>query len=211
MLKLQKTNKLRLNKLSLRYKEEKVNTKYKLFCSIPMILFSCYISAEDVEEFKLNYLSKQESEIPNNNNSIIASGLGVHTIKAGEAVGWYLSGLKSISDTDFGVYMRGELISDKYKTGSFWSWNLSIGAGYYLNDDVIPYVSVGKCFSNYSTCYFNLRHPTQNDDDIDAIYYGGGAFIKEPFFNNYMELGANWSPYNGYNGLGIFLGYGVSF
>lgn len=165
------------------------------------------------EEFELSYLTQEEhiNIDSNSHNSIVSGGMGFHSIKKGDAKGFYLSGITQISDSDFAAYMRGELISDKYKTGHFWSWNIALGLGYYIDEDLVPYVSFGKCFSNYSTCYFNLRHPTQNDDDIDALYYGGGVFFREPVFGNYIELGANWSPYKNYNGTGIFIGYGVGF
>ncbi len=159
------------------------------------------------------YLS-DEKAILTENPSVVSFGVGVHRIKAGDGVGAYLSGIKSIENSNFGVYGRGELISDKYKTGHFWSWNMALGVGYYVSENFIPVLTVGKCFSNYSTCYFNLRHPTANDDDIDAIYYGAGAYFKDPVFdetNGVWEVMLDWSPYKGYGGMSLYLGYGFKF
>lgn len=161
--------------------------------------------------FDFSYLSGDESSVGNSNKSIVAIGTGMHSIDAGDAIGLYLSGITPIADSDFAVYGRGEMIADKYKTGTFWAWNFSVGAGYYINESVASYVSVGKCFSTYSTCFDNKRTPGVESPDIDAIYYGTGLYIKEPLFNNYVEIGYNWSPYKGYNGQAIFIGYGVGF
>lgn len=157
------------------------------------------------------YFSNDEMLLDKGNDAVIGLGLGLHRIKAGEAIGVYLSGIIPISNTNFGVYGRSELIRDKYKTGYFWSWKMSVGAGYYFNDDLIITTNVGKCFSNYSTCYFNFRHPTANDDDIDAIYYGFGFYYKEPIFNQNIEISFDWSPYQNYNGSSLYLGYAFKF
>lgn len=149
--------------------------------------------------------------INTDNDALVAVGLGGHRIKGGEAWGMYLSGIVPIGESKWGVYGRGELIKDEYKTGPFWSWKMAVGPGYYFNENLIGLLNVGKCFSNYSTCYFNLRHPTANDDDIDAIYYGIGAFMKAPVIDGMIEISLDWSPYKSYNGSSLYLGYAFRF
>ena len=144
-------------------------------------------------------------------DAFVATGAGVHKTKAGDAVGMYLSGLVPIEKSNFGVYGRGELIRDQYKTGYFWAFNMATGVGYYLSDDVALISTIGKCFSNYSTCYFNSRHPTANDDDIDAIYYGFGTYFRPFSFDSTFEVSIDWSPYKGYNAMGLYLGYAFRF
>ncbi|MGL4735331.1 MAG: hypothetical protein ACRCWB_09665 [Enterovibrio sp.] len=159
-----------------------------------------------------NYSYTDESlKIEEKNPVIFAVGLGINRIRAGSASGIYFSGFVPIGYSDIGVYGRGELISDRYKTGNFWSINTAVGLGYYFSDNTIFHTSFGKCFSNYSTCYFNSRKVDVNDDDIDAFYYGIGTFIKEGIFNNYVEVALDWSPYQGYNGRTFYLGYGIKF
>ncbi|WP_158161079.1 hypothetical protein [Grimontia hollisae] len=190
--------------------------KTKMLLLTCLSIFICNVSfakesdSQDLTPSFVNHIVDNEI-LDTENDSILSFGVSSHRIKAGRANGFYVSGLIPIGDTDFGVYGRGNIISDKYKTGHFWSWNMAVGAGYYLNDSVIPLATVGKCFSNYSTCYFNTRHPTANDDDIDAIYYGLGAYIKDPFFNGMWEISGDWSPYKGYNGMSLYIGYGVKF
>lgn len=145
------------------------------------------------------------------NNSFVAFGLGGHKIRGGDAVGMYLSGITPISDSNWGVYGRGEIIKDLYKTGSFWSFKMAVGAGYYFNNDLIVTANIGKCFSNYSTCYFNLRQLNVNDDDIEAIYYGIGTYMKAPYINGLIELSVDWSPYKNYNGRSLYIGYAFRF
>ncbi len=176
------------------------------------LLFILPFSTLAKERNELYSYLGEEDFLYESNPSIISFGIGGHRIKAGDANGLYLGGIKSISNTDFGIYGRGELISDKYKTGHFWSWNMALGVGYYISPDYIPVVTVGKCFSNYSTCYFNTRHPTANDDDIDAFYYGAGMYFKDPIFDTgTWELMFDWSPYKNYNGTGLYFGYGFKF
>lgn len=195
-------------------------SKYITAFTLLMTVFTFTASSNETTENKINiensndfntYFITEEMELPKENNAIVAVGIGGHYIKAGSSVGVYLSGITPISSTNFGVYGRGELIRDKYKTGHFWSWKMDLGAGYYINERAITFISVGKCFSNYSTCYFNLRHPTANDDDIDAIYYGVGGYFKDPFFNNTFEISIDWSPYKNYNGSSLYFGYGFVF
>ncbi len=178
------------------------------------LLFSLTLESKEIDSktdpFR-PYFINENMELEVKHNAIIAFGVGGHSIRAGEAMGVYMSGIAPISNTNFNIYGRGELIRDKYKTGHFWSWNMAIGVGYHLNDHFTPFVSFGKCFSNYSTCYFNLRHPTANDDDIDAIYYGAGSYITEPLFNNSFEVAFDWSPYNNYGGKSIYFGYAIKF
>ncbi|PKF51252.1 hypothetical protein AT251_05570 [Enterovibrio nigricans] len=164
----------------------------------------------DKNDFDYEYL-KDDAAIGQSNEAIFAFGLGLHRIKAGEALGAYVSGISPIANSDYGIFGRGEIINDKYKTGHFWSWKMAVGIGYYVEDYLVPYVNVSKCFSNYSTCYFNSRHPTANDDDIDAIYYGLGSFFKVPYLDNNLEISIDWSPYKGYDGASLYLGYGISF
>ncbi|MFM2589896.1 hypothetical protein [Vibrio sp. TBV020] len=179
-----------------------------LMCSV----FFLPITTQAIENDDFLSHLTDEDFLSENNPSIVSFGLGAHRIKAGSANGLYLAGIKSIRNSNFGVYGRGELISDKYKTGHFWSWNMALGAGYYVSEDFIPVMTVGKCFSNYSTCYFNLRHPTANDDDIDAIYYGTGAYFKDVIFEHGVwEIMTDWSPYKGYDGMSLYLGYGFKF
>ncbi|MGL5335432.1 MAG: hypothetical protein ACRC9R_04720 [Enterovibrio sp.] len=172
-----------------------------------LLIFSFPVYAKD---FKFSY-ADESLKIEERNPAIVAVGLGINRIRAGEATGIYFSGLAPIGHSDIGVYGRGELISDKYKTGNFWSINTAIGIGYYFNDSAIVYTSFGKCFSNYSTCYFNSRQIDVNDDDIDAFYFGAGTFIKEKIWGNYIEVALDWSPYQGYNGRALYLGYGIKF
>lgn len=171
--------------------------------------------SKEIETGKSNkfdtYFMSDDMGLEDENNSIFAFGLGLHRIRAGEAIGAYISGAIPISNTNLNVYGRGELIKDEYKTGPFWSWNMAFGVGYYVSENFIPFLTVGKCFSNYSTCYFNLRHPTANDDDIDAIYYGIGTYFTEPIFKNTFEISIDWSPYKNYNGSSLYLGYAIKF
>ncbi len=144
-------------------------------------------------------------------NAFVAFGFGGHKIRGGDAIGMYLSGITPISDTNWGVYGRGEIIKDLYKTGDFWSFKMAVGAGYYFSNDFIVTANVGKCFSNYSTCYFNTRQLNVNDDDINAIYYGIGTFVKAPYLNGLIELAVDWSPYKNYHGRSLYIGYAFRF
>ncbi|MGR6831714.1 hypothetical protein [Aliivibrio wodanis] len=188
----------------------------QIVCKTCIFLFSFLVlsSLVNAEELKnkldLSYVSDDSMLLPEN-PSIVSFGIGSHRIKAGSANGAYMSGIKSIENSDFGIYGRGELIVDEYKTGHFWSWNMALGVGYYVSEDFVPIMTVGKCFSNYSTCYFNLRHPTANDDDIDALYYGAGAYFKDYIGGGTWEVMADWSPYKNYNGMSIYIGYGFKF
>ena len=161
--------------------------------------------------FRYQYIQPAISGLRQGNPAIVALGTGINRIKAGKAEGIYLSGMVPVSDTPLGIYGRSELIRDRYKTGYFWSWNMAVGLGLYRFQHVAPFVSVGKCFSNYSTCYFNMRHPTANDDDIDAIYFGAGTYIKSPFRIGVFELAFDWSFYKHYRGHAFYLGYGLTF
>lgn len=168
------------------------------------------VETQDPDGFK-TYFVNEDMALQKGNDAIVGVGIGAHIIKAGQAMGIYLSGITPILNTNFGIYARAELIRDTYKTGHFWAWNTAIGAGYYINEKITTFITVGKCFSSYSTCYFNLRHPTANDDDIDAIYFGIGSYFKEPFFNKTLEVSLDWSPYKNYNGASLYLGYGFRF
>ncbi|WP_152559631.1 hypothetical protein [Vibrio sp. ER1A] len=159
-------------------------------------------------DFDLAYVENKKAD---SNEAIIGFGLGAHKIDKGAAGGGYISGVVPVDNTDLGIYGRGELINDRYKTGRFWSWKMAIGLAFYPSDKVIPHLEVGKCFSNYSTCYFNNREAGSASDDIDAIYYGAGVYIKEPLFNNYIEVSADWSPYKNYSGRSLYVGYGFGF
>lgn len=161
--------------------------------------------------FQYQYIQPEISGLSPGNPAIVALGIGINRIKAGNAEGLYLSGMAPVSGTPLGIYGRAEIIRDKYKTGYFWSWNTAVGVGLYRFRHFTPFVSVGKCFSNYSTCYFNTRHPTANDDDIDAIYFGAGTYIKSPFRIGVFELAFDWSFYKQYRGRALYLGYGLTF
>lgn len=162
-------------------------------------------------DFTYQYVLPSVSGLEQGNPAIVALGAGFNRIKAGKATGAYLSGMAPVSGTPLGVYGRSEIIRDKYKTGYFWSWNMAIGIGWYRFMAFTPFVSVGKCFSNYSTCYFNTRHPTANDDDIDAIYFGAGTYIKSPFKIGVFEIAFDWSAYKRYRGHAFYVGYGLTF
>ena len=162
-------------------------------------------------DFAYQYVLPKVSGLQQGNPAIVALGVGFNRIKAGQATGAYLSGMAPVSGTPLGVYGRAEIIRDKYKTGYFWSWNMAVGIGWYHFMAFTPFVSVGKCFSNYSTCYFNTRHPTANDDDIDAFYFGAGTYIKSPFKIGVFEIAFDWSPYKHYRGHAVYVGYGLTF
>lgn len=162
-------------------------------------------------DFTYQYVLPEVSGLQQGNPAMVALGVGFNRIKAGRATGAYLSGMAPVSDTPLGVYGRAEIIRDKYKTGYFWSWNMAVGIGWYHFMAFTPFVSVGKCFSNYSTCYFNTRHPTANDDDIDAFYFGAGTYIKSPFKIGVFEIAFDWSPYKHYRGRAFYVGYGLTF
>lgn len=200
-----------------RWNSEFMYHSYIVLSALITFLLSPTVASEEINMLSSDsnnfntYLNNKDMELINGNDAIVAIGVGGHRIQAGQSIGVYLSGITPITNTNFGVYARGEIIRDEYKTGSFWSLNMAIGAGYYVHESIIPFVTVGKCFSNYSTCYFNFRHPTANDDDIDAIYYGFGTYLKEPIFNNTFEISIDWSPYKNYNGRTLYLGYGFRF
>lgn len=162
-------------------------------------------------QFTLDYIDKASDFIPEDNLAIFSLGVGLNKTTNGEAFGFYVAGLGPISDSNFGIYGRGQLIADEYKTGTFWSWNMAVGGGYYFSKDFAVYATVGKCFSNYSTCYFNNRIEGQASDDIDSIYYGVGTYLPNPFFSGVWEVAFDWSPYKGYNGSALYLGYGFTF
>lgn len=161
--------------------------------------------------FQYQYVQPKISGLSMGNPAVVALGGGINRIKAGNATGIYLSGMVPVSSTPLGIYGRAEIIRDKYKTGYFWSWNTAVGVGLYHFQIFTPFVSVGKCFSSYSTCYFNKRHPTANDDDVDAIYFGAGAYIKSPFKVGVFEIAFDWSSYKHYRGRALYLGYGLTF
>ena len=161
--------------------------------------------------FRYQYIQSAIPELSAGSPAIVALGVGVNRIKGGNAEGIYLSGMVPVSDTPLGVYGRSEVIRDRYKTGYFWSWNMAVGLGLYRFQHVTPFVSVGKCFSNNATCYFNTRHPTANADDTDAIYFGAGTYIKNPWHIGVFELAFDWSFYQHYRGRAFYLGYGLTF
>ena len=160
--------------------------------------------------FEYKFLDPAQWQISAENPAIVAFGVGINRGTEGSAAGFYMSGMTPITRTPLGVYGRGEVIRDRYPDGHYWSWNMAIGLGLYRFKAFTPFVTVGKCFSSYSTCYFHTGHPTANDD-IDAIYYGGGAYINSPFPGGVFELSFDWSPYKKYHGRAFYLGYGFTF
>ena len=168
----------------------------------------------DTHPFKYQYLNNNATALSASNPAFVVLGGAYNRTTLGSAGGVYLSGITPISDTPIGIYGRAEIIRDRYNTNdtqqSYWSWHLALGAGYYFFNSITPYITVGKCFSNQSTCYANERAPTQRDD-VDAIYFGAGSYVKSPFSDGVFEFAFDWSSYKGYGSHAFYLGYGLKF
>lgn len=181
---------------------------WKSNCIITLIISTLVVilavqneaSAEDVFEVRQN-------------DALLSFGGTVHATEGGKANGLYISGMYFYPESNIGLMGRAEYILSKYKTGNFQSINLAIGLGYAITQDVIPYFTVGQCFSSYLTCYFNDRNPPGTPASVDyySIYFGSGLYYNIDFLNSMFDLGIDYSPYKNYNARGLYFGYVIKF